>query len=100
MTSGWEGFIHMMEHKFNKKKQQWTKTHIVNSAAIYGKDGTPWAVSHNWPGLQNYEVTEETEYGPKTNQVNEFATMDSVSGGIRKPGISIGQQKYTFVKFD
>ena len=98
--SGWEGFIHMIEHRFNKKKQQWTKTHIVNSAAIYGKDGTPWAVSANWPGLQEYEMEQETENGNQIVQVNEFAIVDTVSGGVRKPGIRIGNQKYGFVKFD
>ena len=63
MTSGWEGFVHMIEHRFNKKKQVWTKTNIVNSAAIYGKDGIPWAVSANWPGLHTYEQEQETEMG-------------------------------------
>ena len=61
--SGWEGFVHMMEHKYHKKKQQWTKMNILESAAIYGKDGTPWAVSHNWPGLHTYEVEQEAEVG-------------------------------------
>ena len=32
--------------------------------------------------------------------VDEWAIMKEVSGGIRKPGIRIGKEKYTFIKFD
>ena len=72
MTSGWEGFVHMVEHRFNKKKQIYSKTNICKSAAIYGNDGTPWAVSANWPGLHIYEQEQETEYGSELVQVNEW----------------------------
>ena len=43
--SGWEGYVHMVCHKYNKKKEAWTKTNICSNAAIYGKDGVAWAVS-------------------------------------------------------
>ena len=73
MTSGWEGYVHMIEHRYNKKKQQYTKTNICKCAAIYGMDGTPWAVSANWPGLHIYEHEQESEYGgTELVQVNEF----------------------------
>ena len=29
MTSGWEGFVHMIEHKYNKKEQQYTTMRAV-----------------------------------------------------------------------
>ena len=36
-------------------------------------DGTPWAVSANWPGLHTYEHEQESEYGgTELVQVNEF----------------------------
>ena len=99
-TSGWEGYVHMIEHKFNKKKQVWTKTNIVKTAAIYGKDGTPWAVSENWPGLHTYEQEQDTENGTETVLVDEWKIVENVSGGVRRPGIRIGREKYGFVKYD
>ena len=63
MTSGWESFVHQIEHRWNKKKQAYTKTKVCTHAAIFGKDGTPWAVSAEWPGLHNYEQEQETESG-------------------------------------
>ena len=100
MTSGWEGFVHMIEHKYNKKKQAYVKTNIVNSAAIYGLDGEPWAVSANWPGLHTHEKEIEGEYGPEITMINEFEIAKFVSGGVRRPGIYLGKEKYGFVKFD
>ena len=57
--SGWEGYVHFMEHKFHKKKMQWTKMNMLEHAAVYGLDGTPYAVSHNWPGFHTYNVMQE-----------------------------------------
>jgi hypothetical protein len=54
MTSGWEGYVHMILHKYNKSKSEYTKTNICQHAAIYGIDGTAWAVSADWPGLSEY----------------------------------------------
>ena len=45
-------------------------------------------------------MEQETENGNQIVQVNEFAIVDTVSGGVRKPGIRIGNEKYGFVKFD
>ena len=102
MSSGWEGYVHMMEHKFHKGKKEYTRTNILSSAAIYGRDGTPYAVSANWPGLHTYEAEQETENGTEIVLVNEWSILDQVAGGIRKPGIRIGgkEEKYTFVKFN
>ena len=33
-------------------------------------------------------------------QVDEWAIINQVSGGIRRPGIRMGKQKYTFLKFN
>ena len=63
-------------------------------------DGTPWAVSANWPGLHVYDQEQETESGTQNVTVNEFNIVKTVSGGIRQPGIRIGKEKYTFLKFD
>ena len=32
--------------------------------------------------------------------VDEWAILKEVAGGIRKPGIRIAKEKYTFIKFD
>ena len=69
-------------------------------AAIYGRDGTAWAVSDNWPGLHTYEQEQDTEAGVQTVLVNEWEIVDKVSMGQRMPGIRIGKEKYTFVRFD
>ena len=91
----------MIEHKYNKKKQEYTKKNICFAAAIYGlKDGTPYAVSHNWPGLSTYEIEQETDYGKEMVTVKEWETMREVAGGSRKPGIRIGGDKYIFLQFD
>jgi hypothetical protein len=44
----------MILHKYNKSKSEYTKTNICQHAAIYGIDGTAWAVSADWPGLSEY----------------------------------------------
>ena len=32
--------------------------------------------------------------------VDEWAIIKEVAGGVRKPGIRMGKEKYTFIKFD
>ena len=54
--SGWEGYVHMILHKYNKKKQAYTKVNITSAAAIFGKDGTAWAVSEGFPELKEYNM--------------------------------------------
>ena len=76
------------------------KTNVCQYAAIYGRDGTAWAVSDNWPGLHTYEQEQDTEAGVQTVLVNEWEIVDKVSMGQRMPGIRIGKEKYTFVRFD
>eukprot|EP00354_Favella_ehrenbergii_P001992 CAMPEP_0170469694 /NCGR_PEP_ID=MMETSP0123-20130129/12443_1 /TAXON_ID=182087 /ORGANISM="Favella ehrenbergii, Strain Fehren 1" /LENGTH=132 /DNA_ID=CAMNT_0010736657 /DNA_START=29 /DNA_END=427 /DNA_ORIENTATION=+ len=100
MSSGWEGFVHMIEHRYNKKKQSYTKTNVCENVAIYGRDGTAWAVNHRWPGLHIYEEEQDTENGTQTVMVNEWEIVDKVSNGTRQPGIRIGKEKYSFVRFD
>lgn len=100
-TSGWEGFVHMMQHRYNKKKKEYTKTNILRHAAIISiKDGTAWAVTADWPGLSEYDQEQETENGLEIVHVNEFQIMNQVAGGVRRPGIRMGGEKYTFVRHD
>ncbi len=68
--------------------------------AIYGLDGTPWAVSPNWPGLSVYEQEQETENGLETVLVDEWAIVLQISTGARRPGIRMGKEKYTFLRFN
>ena len=53
--SGWEGYIYQVQHKYSKKKGEYLTTNMVQHAAIYGNDGTAWAVSSDWPGLNEYK---------------------------------------------
>ena len=63
----------MIQHKYNKSKQEYTKTNICQHAAIYGLDGTAWAVSSEWPDLREYLFDVEVEDGSKIPiKVNEF----------------------------
>ena len=65
--------MHMILHKFNKSKQEWTKTNICQHAAIIGMDGTAWAVSAEWPGLTEYMFDCPQEDGSTVPvKVNEF----------------------------
>ena len=103
-TSGWEGYVHMILHKYNQKKQCYSKTNVCKHAAIYGKDGVAWAVSSEFPELKEYSREQEMEDGgtiPIT--VNEFQCVYEAAGGSRMPsaaGIRIGDQKYVFVRHD
>ena len=102
--SGWEGYIHCILHKWNKKKEQYTKTNICTNAAIYGKDGVAWAVSEGCPELQTYQMNQEMDDGGTLEiTVNEFQCVFDAAGGTRKPsaaGIRIGNEKYVFVRHD
>ncbi len=63
----------MILHKYNKSKSEYTKTNICQHAAIYGIDGTAWAVSADWPGLSEYMFQVESEDGGFIPvKVNEF----------------------------
>ena len=61
--SGWEGYIYQIQHKYDVKTSEYTKTNLCEHAAIYGNDGTAWAVSSNWPGLNEYVHTMDAEDG-------------------------------------
>ena len=102
--SGWEGYVHLMQHNWHKKKEQFTTCNICSHAAIYGKDGTPWAVSADWPGLLEYTHEQEQEDGTTLPiKVNEFQMVWQAAGGVRKPseaGIRLNNQKYVFVNHD
>ena len=104
MASGWEGYVHMILHKYNKKSQQWTKTNICEHAAIYGLDGTAWAVSSEWPGLSEYMFdVEQDDGGTIPCKVNEFQCALAAANGRRKPseaGIRMGNEKFVFVSHD
>ena len=102
--SGWEGYVHMVQHKYNKKKEAWTKTNICANAAIYGKDGVAWAVSEGCPELKTYQHMQEMDDGGTLEvTVDEFQCAYDAAGGNRKPsaaGIRMGNEKYVFVRHD
>ena len=102
--SGWEGYVHMILHKYNQKKKQYTKTNVCSNAGIYGKDGVAWAVSEGCPELKEYSKVQEMDDGGEMEiLVNEFQCVYDAAGGTRKPsaaGIRIGDEKYVFVKHD
>ena len=103
-VSGWEGYVHMIQHKYNKKKQQYTKVNVCSGAAIYGKDGSAWAVSEGFPELKEYSMMQEMDDGGEMEvKVNEFQCALGAAGGSRKPsaaGILMGNKKYVFMKHD
>jgi len=61
--SGWEGYIYQIQHKYNVDKKEYVKLNICQHAAIYGNDGTAWAVSSDWPGLNEYQHEIENDDG-------------------------------------
>ena len=102
--SGWEGYVHMILHKYNQKKQQYTKHNVCSHAAIYGADGVAWAVSENFPLLGEYMRMQTMDDGGEAEiKVNEFQCVFGAAGGARMPsaaGIRIGDVKYMFVRHD
>ena len=94
----------MIQHKYMKKKQEWSKTNICQHAAIYGLDGTAWAVSSDWPGLNEYLFEVEMDDGSKRDiKVNEFQCALAASNGRRKPsdaGIRMCNEKFMFIKHE
>jgi hypothetical protein len=82
--SGWEGYIYLLQHDYDIKKQEYKKTNVSQHAAIYGNDGTAWAVSSAWPGLNEYKHTMEGDEGNSIEiAVNEFKCALGAAGGSR-----------------
>ena len=102
--SGWEGYVHMTLHKYNKKKQQYTKQNVCTHAAIFGKDGVAWAVSDKFPELKEYMRMQTMDDGGEAEiKVDEFECVYGAAGGSRMPsaaGIRINDEKYVFVRHD
>lgn len=100
--SGWEGYIYQIQHKYDAIKSEYSKTNIVQHAAIIGNDGVAWAVSSDWPGLTEYQHPLEQEDGSfRDILVNEFKCAKEAALGKRMPtqaGIRMGNEKYIFVK--
>ncbi len=102
--SGWEGYIYQIQHKYDVNKKDYVKTNICQHAAIIGNDGIAWAVSSNWPGLNEYQHPLELEDGTtRDTPVNEFKCALGAANSNRMPsaaGIRMGNEKYIFVKFE
>ena len=102
--SGWEGYIYQIQHKYRPDKEQYFTVNICQHAAIYGEDGTAWAVSSDWPGLTEYQHPLEQEDGTTRNvMVNEFKCALAVAGGNRQPteaGVRMGNLKYMMTTYD
>ena len=97
-TNGWDQYLPHIMGFYSKKKQEFTKTNICDSCAIYGLDGTLWAASPKWKGLKEYDHVVEGLGDESTNvKVNEFKICDEVSKGNRNPsaaGARICGDKY------
>ena len=92
--SGWEGYIYLLQHKYDKEKKDYTRTNLCEHAAIIGNDGVAWAVSSDWPLLKEYNHSYVDEANqPQQVLINEFNCLVAVSNGSRSPtpaGILMG----------
>lgn len=71
--SGWEGYIYQIQHKYDTTLKDYTKTNICQHAAIVGNDGVAWAVSSDWPGLNEYQHQITGDDGMRKDvPINEF----------------------------
>ena len=72
------------------------------AAAIYGIDGTPWATSADWAGLNEYDHALEQDDGSfKDVKVNEFHIALKAAEGQRAPsaaGIRMINTKFMFIR--
>ena len=97
-TNGWDQYLPHIMGFYSKKKQEFTKTNICEACAIYGLDGSCWASSSDWPGLNEYEHPQELEDGTTKNlKVIEFNCAVGVTKGHRNPtaaGVRMGNQKF------
>ena len=81
----------MIQHKFDRDKNEWTATNICKEAAIFGLDCTIWAKS---PGieLKAYETPIPQEDGSEKNvECNEpLCLVKLLRDGIRNGGQECG----------
>mmetsp|Transcript_34905 Transcript_34905/g.47071 ORF Transcript_34905/g.47071 Transcript_34905/m.47071 type:complete len:130 (+) Transcript_34905:66-455(+) len=86
------------------KKQDYTVKNVCDKAAIYGLDGTLWASSANWKGLNKYNhPLEQPDGSTKEVAYDEFYCAVEAAKGNRNPseaGIRLGNDKHMFLKND
>ena len=89
---------------YSAKKEEWTKTNVCESCAIYGLDGSLWAASPKWKGLSEYDHTQEGLGEEATVvKVNEFKILEAVSQGNRNPsaaGARLCKEKFLLTTHD
>ena len=77
---------------------------MCQHAAIYGLDGSCWASSSDWPGLNEYEHAQELDDGSTKNlKIVEFNCAMGVTKGQRNPtaaGVRMGNQKFVMTQHD
>ena len=104
MSNGWDSYIWRIQNTWSDRQTKYTMTNVASAAAIYGIDGSCWACSADWPGLNEYDHDQEMDDGSTKNiRVNEFACALGVSKGTRKPsaaGCRMGGQKYLMTTHD
>ena len=95
----WQTYADQVVNRFDYDTNDWAITNVCNGGAIYGQDGTLWAVSGNEGGdLSTYQHPLEGMDGSVNNvEVNEVACAMGASDGNRNPseaGIRMGGGKY------
>ena len=95
----WQTYADQVVNRFDYDANDWAITGVCNGGAIYGQDGTLWAVSGNEGGdLSTYQHALEGMDGSVTNvEVNEVACAMGAADGNRQPsqaGIRMGGTKY------
>ena len=97
--SDWDTYAEQVRNRFDYETNAWAVTEVNSGAAIYGHDGSKWAVAGDEGELGIYQHPLEN---PETNtveqvDVNEHACAMGVWDGNRQPskaGIRMAGQKF------
>lgn len=85
-------------NRFDYDTNDWSITAVCSGAAIYGHDGTQWALAGTFPGLTTYDHPLEQMDGSTQNvNCNEVAAAMGAADGNRRPteaGIRMGGKKF------
>ena len=90
----------MLQHEYDQSTQNYVKTNVCEHAALVGNDGVFWAVSSEWPGLNNYTHVYEENGEQKSCEVNELKHLHAIASGNRSPqecGIRLFNDALTWV---
>ena len=103
-SNGWDAYIPLLLNMWSKKQEQFIRSNVSEHAAIIGLDGTTWASSPKWPGLNEYDHPLEGDDGSVTTiKINELECAKAASNGQRNPtaaGIRMGSIKFMLVSHE